>query len=281
MRANAVLGHAVGCELADVAPFVRSLRAVFSGPIVLAVDREPTLLAWLSTHGVETEIAARPSRWRPAPAAGRFEVFGRMLRDRPGLDNVILADVRHVVFQRDPFRDPPEDLRFYRGAGGALGCAAVNGRAIQALVGAALAGDLRDRVPVTADVIAGPGEALMRFCRTLSLLCAAAAPSSRDLGLDRAACHVIAWLGLSGGDVAPGLERVAIVSCGQRVEDALIVNPDDTVSPVVVGYERRPDLARHVQRRWGLPAARGLGSDLRATVRSIRETWFGAAAELR
>ena len=41
-----ILGYATGYDAADVAPFVRSLRAVFDGPVVLVVDQEPALLAF-------------------------------------------------------------------------------------------------------------------------------------------------------------------------------------------------------------------------------------------
>ena len=48
-----ILGYATGYDAADVAPFVRSLRAVFDGPVVLVVDQDPDLLAFLAQEMAE------------------------------------------------------------------------------------------------------------------------------------------------------------------------------------------------------------------------------------
>lgn len=247
---DAVLACAVGCDLGDVAPFVRSLRAVFSGQIILIVDRRPTLLAWLSTHGVEAVIAAdRALRWKPHSAVARFALYAQLLEERSEIRNVILADVRDTVFQSDPFRDPPKDLTLFSSDGLSE---AVSGRALHALVGDAQARDLAARPTVTAGVIAAPVSAAIRFCRTLLLLCAAPSPGGAS-GVDRAACHVIAHLRLAGGAVRPNLGRVAVASRAQRIEEGLILNPDETISPIVLGYARAAEVAAHVERRWGFP----------------------------
>jgi hypothetical protein len=43
-----VLGYATGYDAAMIAPFVRSLRAVFDGPVALVVDDRPDVLATTS-----------------------------------------------------------------------------------------------------------------------------------------------------------------------------------------------------------------------------------------
>ena len=275
---DAVLASAVGCDLAEVAPFVRSLRAVFSGQILLLVDRDPTLSAWLSTHGVETIVAAdRLLHWRPHAAVTRFAVYAQLLQERREIRNVILADVREAVFQSDPFRDAADDLTLFSGAGGALAEAAVNNRAMHALVGEGLARDLGGRPPVSVGLVAGPTEAVVRFCRTLLLL--ATAPSVGSVaGIDRAACHVIAHLRLAGGAVRANHGRVATASKALRVEDGLIVNPDESFSPVVLGYRRAADIAAHVEATWGLPAVarRSPGAALGRTMRSLQASFMAA-----
>lgn len=270
---QAVMACATGLDLAEIAPFVRSLRAVFAGQVILIVDRKPTLLAWLSTHGVETVVAAdRLLHWKPQPAVARFAVFAQLLQERREIRHAILADPRHAVFQTDPFRRPVEDLEFFTGAGGAtpgLG----EQRAIAAMLGDSLAHDLGRRSRI-ADLIAGPTEAVVRFCRSLLLLCAQPRPGF-GAGLDRAASHVVAHLGLAGGEIRRNFQRAAIASCGMRIADGRILNPDDSSSPIVVGYRRCADLALHVDRHWGLPPNPSTGAGLRRAMRTIQTSFLG------
>lgn len=258
---DAVLGYAVGCGVAEIAPFIRSLRAVFSGQVILVVDRKPTLLAWLSTHGVEAVIAAdRLLHWKPHPAVARFALYAQILQERTDIRNVVLADVRDVVFQGDPLAAVPQTLEFFlepdTGAD-----PSVHLRSMQAVVGDSLARDLARRPRVTAGVVAGPNTDVTRFCRTILLLCATArSAGGRTTGADQAACNVIAHLGLVGGGVRPNFERVATGApggtAGLRLEHGRVINPDGAVSPILCRYARIPGLAAHAREIWGIPAAR-------------------------
>ncbi|MFC5344401.1 hypothetical protein ACETK8_17195 [Brevundimonas staleyi] len=270
---QAVLASATGCDLAEIAPFVRSLRAVFAGRIILIVERKPTLLAWLSTHGVEAVVAAdRLLHWKPHPAVARFAVFAQLLQERRDIRQALVADIRTVVFQADPFRRPMDGLEFFTGAGGATPSASEM-RVLETLMGQDLARDLGRRSRI-ADVVAGPSEAVLRFCRTVLLLCDR---SRAGAGLDQAASHVVAHLGLAGGRIRPNFQRAAIASCGMRVEDGRILNPDDSSSPIVVGYRRGPDLAQHIDRRWGVPRDLSTGAGLRRAMRTFQTSFLGGA----
>ena len=276
---QAVMACAAGLDLAEIAPFVRSLRAVFAGQIILIVDRKPTLLAWLSTHGVEAVVAAdRLLHWKPQPAVARFAVFAQVLQERREIAQVILADARDIVFQIDPFHGAADELEFFTGAGGAtpgLG----EQRAMAAMIGDNLAHDLGRR-PRIADLIVGPAEAVVRFCRCLLLLCAQPR-AGFGVDLDRAASHAVAHLGLAGGEIRRNFQRAAIASCGMRITDGRILNPDETSSPIVVGYRRCADLALYVDRRWGVPRPSATGAGLRRAMRTIRTSFLGGPMELR
>lgn len=258
---DAVLGYAVGCGVAEIAPFIRSLRAVFSGQVILIVDRKPTLLAWLSTHGVETVVAAdRLLHWKPHAAVARFAVYAQILQERSEIRDVVLADVRDVLFQGDPFEAASDQLQFFlepdTGAD-----PAVHLRSVQSVIGNPLAQDLGRRPRVTVGVVSGPSAEATRFCRTMLLLCAI--PRSAvggGTGADQAACNVIAHLGLVGGEIRPNFERVATGAPGGtrglRLEEGLVINPDGGVSPILNRYARVPDLAAYAEATWGIPAAR-------------------------
>lgn len=273
---HAVMACATGLNLAEIAPFVRSLRAVFVGQVILIVDRKPTLLAWLSTHGVEAVVAAdRLLHWKPQPAVARFAVFAQLLQERREIVHVVLADARDTVFQTDPFHGATDELEFFTGAGGAtpgLG----EQRAMAAMIGESLAHDLGRRSRI-ADLIAGPAEAVVRFCRSLLLLCAQPRVGF-GAGLDRAACHLVAHLDLAGGEIRRNFQRAAVASCGMRIADGRILNPDDSSSPIVVGYRRCSDLALHVARHWGLPANPSTGAGLRRAIRTIQTSFLGGAS---
>lgn len=274
---QAVMACAIGLDLAEIAPFVRSLRAVFAGQVILLVDRKPTLLAWLSTHGVEAVIAAdRLLHWKPHSAVGRFAVFAQLLQERREISDVLLAETRGAVFQADPFRHATGDLEFFTGAGGtqpSLG----EQRAVAAMIGESLAHDLRRRGRI-ADLVAGPTEAVIRFCRSLLLVCARPRVGF-GAGLDRAACHVVAHLGLAGGEIRRNFRRAAIASCGMRIAEGRILNPDDSSSPIVVGYRSSSDLALHVDRLWGVAPQPSTG--LRLAMRSIQMSLLGGASAFR
>lgn len=279
-RSAAVLGWAVGCDLAEVAPFVRSLRAVFPGRIILAVDRRPTLIAWLSTHGVEAVIAAdRLVHWRPHPSMTRFAVFAQVLQDRPEIEEVLLADVRQVVFQTDPLSETTGDLVFFEDTRPVATAPRMTAfRLMQAMVGHTLAGGIAEARPVLADVVAGSSVAVLRFCRTMLLLggnpgSGAGFGAGFGAGADQAACNVIARLGLAGGEIATHAGRVAVASERHRVLDGRLIDPDGRISPVVHGYHRVPAFADLVRERWSLPRTgrRGDGQgDHRGIAKAIR-----------
>lgn len=268
---DAVLACAVGCDLSDVAPFIRSLRAVFSGQVILLVDRKPMLPAWLSTHGVETIVAAdRLGHLAPPPDVQRFAVFAQVLRERSEIRHAILADVKEVVFQSDPLRSPPPYLTFYQASGGRAADGTISVQVAEGMVGPALTRDLLERPPIEAGVIAGPASALAQFCRGLLLLCGSQ-PAGPGSGVDRTACHLIAHLGLAGGEIRRNFDRVAVAGDDLTLDDGRSSNPDGSISPILLGYRRHPDLAAEVERLWGLPRRpRRLGQYLQETLRSWR-----------
>lgn len=287
--ARAVLGYAVGYDIADVAPFVRSLRGVFPGPVLLVVDRKPALLAWLAAHGVEAIIASdRLMHWAPHPVVARFAVYAQILQERVEIGEVVATDVRDVVFQADPFEDADDDLQFFVEAEDrALADHAFNLKHLRALVGEGLAQDLGRRSCVCVGVVAGPRVTMLRFCRALLLLCAI--PRSRvggAFGADQAACNVIAHLNLVGGQIRPNYGRVATIGLtaaeSLRFEGGRILNPDGSSSAIVHQYDRLPALVTEVQTRWGVAAGfRGRKKTLRQRVETARTSLLRRLPELR
>lgn len=254
---DAVLGYAVGCDLAEIAPFIRSLRQVFPGQIILVVDRKPTLMAWLSTHGVETVVAAdRLLHWKPHPAVTRFAIHAQVLQERPEIRNVLIADVRDTIFQSDPFAAAPDRFEFFREPDDGSH-PSVHLGPLRAIVGDPLAQDLSELPRVTTGVVAGPRTAALRFCRTMLLLSVGVRAGG---SIDQAACNVVAHLGLVSGEIRPNFDRVAMAaSCGTaglKLAGGTLINPDGGVSPILHRYSRIPGVAVHALTTWGIPAPR-------------------------
>lgn len=252
-----VLGAATGYGVADLAPFVRSLRAVYQGAAALIVDEASDLDRFLELHDIEAIRPSSSPAWSPHPVMARFAAFDRILAQRPGLGSVLITDVRDVVFQSGPFDPAPDVLElFVEFEGGRLDDHAFNQKHLRALVGDDLAATVAHRPCLCVGTVMGPREAVMRFCRTILML--AAIPRSHiggAFGADQAACNLAAHLGLVEHQVRANYGRVATVGLTPAdtltVRDGMIVNPDGGVSAVVHQYDRHPHLMDAVHGRWG------------------------------
>lgn len=277
---NLVLGAATGYDVADVAPFVRSLRAVYRGAAALVVDPAPTLIDFLESHDVEAIPAASSSlAWSPHPVMTRFAAFDHILNSRSPGGSVLLTDVRDVVFQANPFDPAPAPLElFVEFEGGRLGDHAFNKKHLRAMVGDAMAATVADRPCLCVGTIIGSKANVSRLCRTILML--GAIPRSQvggAFGADQAACNLAAHLGLVEHEVKANYGRVATLGLTASdvltVRDGMIVNPDGGVSPVVHQYDRHPALMDMIHRRWG--------GDLERRERSRPSTLGDRAEKLR
>jgi hypothetical protein len=101
-----VLGAAVGMGVAQVRVFIASLRqAGYTGAIVMLIGpADRALAAYLAAHGVESQRVWFWRRLHGPIHAYRFALFARYLRAQGArYDEVLISDVRDVVFQAHPF----------------------------------------------------------------------------------------------------------------------------------------------------------------------------------
>lgn len=281
-----VLGCALGYDAGLVAPFVRSLRRHYAGPVVLIVDSDPALADFLAEHRIEGVTPEPKTRWTPHPAMARYGWFDGLLRDWTWVDRVLLTDVRDVVFQGDPFRGPSPELEvFAEDDGRALGAHAFNMKHLRAIAGRDLASTLAERPSLCVGTMIGSRAAVRRMCRVmLSLAAIPRSAAGGAFGADQAACNLAVHLGLVEAAVSDNFRRVATVgltpSDRLAVRDGQLVNPDGSVSPIVHQYDRHPDLARLLHERWGTDAIHcarrrpdGLGPRLSGWRRSVVRRW--------
>lgn len=252
-----VLGYATGYDAAMIAPFVRSLRAVFDGPVALVVDDRPDVLELLADNGVEAVHPETAPGWEPHPVMARFAAYARLIERFPNAVDVLLTDVRDVVFQAEPFGPPPRRLEvFVENEDGVLGDHAFNMKHLTALVGDEMAASVANKPCICVGTVMGPREEVLRFCRTLLML--AAIPRSEiggAFGADQAACNLAVHLGLVKAEIKDNFGRVATLGMtpGDRLSfrDGKVINPDGSASPIVHQHDRHPHLFRALHEHWG------------------------------
>ena len=285
-----VLGYATGYDAATIAPFVRSLRAHFSGPVVLVVDPRPDVLKLLADNAIEAVFAEKTTGWAPHPVVTRFGLYAQIVERSLHAVNVLLTDVRDVIFQADPFHPRPYRLEvFVEYENGRLGDHAFNMKYLTALVGADMAGLLKAKPCICVGAVMGPREEIIRFCRVLLML--AAIPRSEiggAFGADQAACNLAIHLGLVPASVRKNFGRVANLGMtnGQKlgfVNDC-VINPDGGVSPIVHQHDRHPHLLSAVQARWAHGEKRCERTSLKTTAdrgRKLKQSLLRRLPELR
>lgn len=256
-----VLGYATGYDAADIAIFVRSLRAYYSGPVALVVDRTADVRAFLAEYGVEaldapcTQDVASGKSWAPHPVVSRFAGFDMLLSERPWVRHVLLTDVRDVVFQGDPFASAPSRLDFFAECDAPLKTHDFNMKYLRAVAGDSFADSVAEQPCICVGTVLGSRIELSRFCRLILML--GAIPRSEiggAFGADQAACNLAVHLGLIDGQVFGNHSRVAtlgmVTADKVSLVDGVIRNPDGSVSPIVHQYDRHPNLMAAMWQRW-------------------------------
>lgn len=252
---DVVLGYATGYDPADIAPFVRSLRAVFDGPVVLVADETPDMAAFLREHDVIAVPARRWTGWAPHPVMLRFEAFDRLLGQWSGVRDVLITDVRDVIFQASPFAPGPEALEVFIEADTPLAHHAFNMKHLRAIAGEGLAATLADRPCLCIGTVIGARSEVRRLCRLILSL--AATPRSAiggAFGADQAAFNLAIHQELIAAAVRPNYGRVATLGMtdGDRLvfQDGQVINPDGSVSAIVHQHDRHPHLDVALHARW-------------------------------
>ena len=277
---DVVVGYATGYDAADVAPFVRSLRAVFDGPVALVVDTDAELREFLAQNDVTAVDAPTWRGWAPHPVMQRFVAFAGLLGDRPGA--ALACDVRDVVFQAPPFAPHPHGLEVFVEADAPLGDHAFNMKYLRALFGEATATALADRSCLCVGTLLGPRVEVSRLSRLILSL--AAIPRSEiggAFGADQAAFNMAIHQGLAAATVQPNYGRVATLGLTPgdllSVQGGRVVNPDGTASAVVHQHDRHPHLDAAMHQRWG----GGFEHRKRVRPKSARQKLDKLAASLR
>ena len=226
-----ILLSALGRRLTPYDPRLARLHGRYPTLIRLASrwSREPTSAA----AALAAAISVRDIR--------RFFLYYRyLLSDGHAYENVMLTDVRDVIFQDDPFAfDIGAALHCYlEDTGPTLGSEPYNQRWLRTAFGEAVAEQLRDRPIVCAGVTLGPTELVVEYLRVMveHLL----RLQVQTTGLDQAVHNYV----LHSKQVRSAL----LVPNGGGTVATLGITPADEVAPllgaaVLHQYDRHPQLS--------------------------------------
>jgi hypothetical protein len=100
-----VLGAAVGFDVAQVRVFVESLRAHYAGDVLLLIRWPGVRVArYLNSRRIRVIRVFQTRSFTRSVHARRYAIYLEFLRGRLSrYDQVMISDVRDVVFQRNPF----------------------------------------------------------------------------------------------------------------------------------------------------------------------------------
>ena len=259
-----VLGAAVGFGIKEVSVFVESLRGTgYRGDIMM-------LIAWpglavgryLRRHGVKVQRVFQTRSFTRSVHARRYLIYKEYLRAHAAdYDQVMLADTRDVVFQKNPFEgmDEPNCHFFLEAAPRTIGEDETNWRWVSHTVSAADAQTLSTRRISCSGITIGGTQAVIAYLERLTALVSAMPYRIyREIGhgYDQALHNYLVHL-------APDIDGIVVENNGHiatmaieprtryEIDDKAVIRLNDGHLPAICHqYDRFPDLRATVEARW-------------------------------
>lgn len=261
---NLVMGLAVGYGPAELAPFVDSLRGTgFKGDIALVTfQTSAETSAWLAARGVtELTFDSMPLLAMSMNSA-RMLKYLEFLRTevisgaRP-YDYIMLADVRDIVFQGDPFaRADGADIYYFLETGRTIGSCPINSVWMAQAFGPDVLRRTADSPVSCAGTLIARPLALLEYLLLMARYIAESPPEVRHSGIDQAIHNYLMINNLvAGARIEANGGAVMTVPTdrpsGMVMANGMFRNADGSFSETVHQYDRDPDLLAAVRARWG------------------------------
>ncbi|MEY2420239.1 MAG: hypothetical protein QOI95_306 [Acidimicrobiaceae bacterium] len=183
----------------------------------------------------------------------RYAHYYDFVRDHaPEADYVFLSDLRDVVFQDDPFREPVTHLEcFLEDPLSTVGRDVFNGRWVRDLYGDEGLRTLHDEIVSCSGTVVGTRPAILHYLKEMAQ---AITWRRRPMGSHDQGVHN--WLLRSGrlGATIVANEHGRVLTMGAMTryrldDDERILNEDGAVVPVIHQFDRHPVLVDAVSRR--------------------------------
>jgi hypothetical protein len=267
-----VLGTAIGFDVAQVRVFVESLRqAGFAGDVTMLI-RWPgwRLGRYLKSRGVHAIRVFQVRSFSRSVHARRYAIYLAHLRSRARrYDQVMMSDVRDVVFQRHPFEGiaGPHCHFFLESASQLIADDPTNSRWIEGCLAPAEAQALAQcRISCSGITIGGTAAIIAYLERMTARIAAMPLRIYRAIGhgYDQAIHNCLVHLDPAiDGIVVENNDHIATMALEPRSlyrldRDGRISAADGRVFPICHQYDRFPDIRAAVVRRFA--AERGAPS---------------------
>ncbi len=256
-----VLGAAIGFDVAQVRVFVESLRASGYGGDVMMLIGWPGLRVgrYLKSRGVDVIRVFQTRSFSRSVHARRYAIYLDYIKARAGhYDQVMMSDVRDVVFQANPFAgiDTPKCHFYLEAAPRTIGDDPTNLRWVRGCFTAAEADALaHHRISCSGITIGGTAEIIAYLEHMVAKISAMPLRIYRTIGhgYDQAIHNFLVYLDPAiDGVVEENNGHIATMALEPRELYSLdaaarIRGPDGRLYPICHQYDRFPDIRAAVE----------------------------------
>jgi hypothetical protein len=267
-----VLGAAIGFDVEQVRVFVESLRANYTGDVLLLIRWPGRRVArYLKSRGVDVIRVFQTRSFTRSVHARRYAIYLDYLRTQASrYDQVMMSDVRDVVFQCNPFDGvaSPKCHFYLEGAVRIIRDDPTNWRWVRGCFSAADAERLAAyRISCSGITIGGTAAIIAYLERMAARIRAMPWRIYRQIGhgYDQAIHNYLVHLDPAvDGIVVENNQHIATMALEPRAfyrldQKSLIYGPDDHLFPICHQYDRFPDLLKAIEARFS-PALSSSGS---------------------
>ena len=186
----------------------------------------------------------------------RYGLYRSYLESAEDTDQVLIADVRDVLFQADPFLARCSGLEvFEESANSSIGSDHFNKQWVQDLVGKRKSDSMMSRPILCSGTTAGDRPSMLRYLHAMEreVIWRRRPMGSHDQGLH----NILAYGELAGIAKISKNGAARVLTAGQvsalRLDGSdRVLNDDGTIVPVVHQYDRHPDFAARTKARYSL-----------------------------
>jgi hypothetical protein len=259
-----VLGAAIGFDVEQVRIFVESLRAHYAGEILILIGWPGLRVArYLKGRGVHVIRVFQTRSFTRSVHARRYVVYLDYLRARLSrYDQVMMSDVRDVVFQRNPFDGiaSPQCHFYLESASRTIGADPTNSRWVRGCFTAAEADRLAAcRISCSGITIGGSDAIAAYLEKMVARVRAMPWRIYREIGhgYDQAIHNYLVHLDPAiAGIVVENNRHIATMALEPRAlyrldHESRIYGTDGHLIPICHQYDRFPDLLEAVEARFG------------------------------
>jgi hypothetical protein len=257
-----VMGFATGYRIETIAPFVESLVSdgAFVGEAVLFIQpNDLELKAYLKERGIRTPLfqaAAYPfadvmlARW-----FAYRDYLQRRIAKGKRYRNILITDVRDVIFQKPVFSAPCEALEFqFEAPEPRIGACPINSNWVRKWFGEAALAALAEKRITCAGTVTGRQDVILKYIDAMTRLIAALPDDGLSTpGGDQGVHNWIAHNAMI--EEAVFLDNYRRVATLHYVDGASlradargrVVNPDGAVSELAHQWDRHPHLVAAIE----------------------------------